>query len=632
MKVNYLLFGSALALLAGVTFTSCSSDDVAEGPVNPTFDGSTVKTQFAINVTAPSRTRMSDANTQNGSPMTYLGMNNVRLLTFATTPADGTALLSKLALSEPTDVNTSHSSHIYSDVNIPVTTNNFLFYSTRNNLGNDLATKAQTGSIVSDLLKPAFVASTTTNINFKSEEILSSTNTINAETTAFAQYLNNVKEAKTDANKYWKDCTDPTLAAAYNKFISIHNNQRAGSATAVKLQMQALYTVAKGIPLGNIGYDVAQALCKAILNNDGADTEVKFTESSGVLSYPTDASYKHISNFPCEQGLPEGAALLRWTGSTFEYVTDQVLGSGDNKVSASKITFPLPITYFDNTPVKANVAEISSWQATTGNWDAETTWSGWTDAVAATTRSIALKNNINYAVAGLKTLVKCEYAALEDNKSAIVAGTSNQSINVPTGGFAVTGIIIGGQPNEVNWQFVNTSADTRAYSVYDKETNGAKANTAANYSSCTPIYTLVFDNWTSKAEQEKVYFALELQNGDVEFYGQEGVIAAGQKFYLIGVLNPAAPAAGSEINWPTYPESYTGAVNTLPKSYEGRYPVKAGVNRVFVQDYTTTAQVNIKSLKNAYVTIPDLRATDLQLGLSVDLTWQNGLTFDVGID
>lgn len=628
MKVNYLLFGSALALLAGVTFTSCSSDDVAEGGANPSFDGSTVKTQFAINVATPNGgTRMSDVNTQNNS--NYLGMANVRLVSLYSVPDDDEAVVSKFALSAPTSVGTSNSSHVYSDVNIRVGTNNFLFYSTRANLGSTIAEKAATGAIVSDFFSNSNLAiSNTSGIKFQSEKILSTTNTINAETTAFAQYLNKVRDTETSAHKKWADATNLSLASAYTKFTTDYTNkQRGGSANAVKLQMQKLYDIANGIASDDPDKDVADALIASILNSTGLDTEVKFTVASNKLDYPTDDSYKHISNFPCEQGLPEGAALLEWTGSTFNYVETQVLGSGDNKVSASKITFPLPITYFDNTPVMANVAEISSWETNTANWDANDTWEGWTDEVKSTTRSIALKNNINYAVASLKTLVKCESAALEDNKSKVVAGTSNQSINVPTGGFAVTGIIIGGQPNEVNWQFVNTSADTRAYSVYDKETNDAKANTASDYSACKPIYTLVFDNWSTNSSQEKVYFALELQNGDTEFYGQEGVIAAGQKFYLIGVLDPQSKT----ITWPTYLDSYLGASGTLPKSYENRYPVKANVNRVFVQDYTTTAQVNIKSLKNAYVTIPDLRATNLKLGLSVDLTWQSGLTFDVNI-
>lgn len=54
--------------------------------------------------------------------------------------------------------------------------------------------------------------------------------------------------------------------------------------------------------------------------------------------------------------------------------------------------------------------------------------------------------------------------------------------------------------------------------------------------------------------------------------------------------------------------------------------------KVFEQDHTTTANVEITSLKNAYNTIPDLRSPRLELGLSVDLTWQQGLTDDVVIE
>ena len=86
---------------------------------------------------------------------------------------------------------------------------------------------------------------------------------------------------------------------------------------------------------------------------------------------------------------------------------------------------------------------------------------------------------------------------------------------------------------------------------------------------------------------------------------------------------------------PKWPE-YGAGEGKLPTSYEGRYPAMAGtagrtINRVFVQDYTTTANFTIKDLKKAYVTIPDLRASQLQLGLSVDLSWQSGLTFDVAL-
>ncbi len=44
----------------------------------------------------------------------------------------------------------------------------------------------------------------------------------------------------------------------------------------------------------------------------------------------------------------------------------------------------------------------------------------------------------------------------------------------------------------------------------------------------------------------------------------------------------------------------------------------------------TTANFVIgeNSLKSAYVTVPDLRSTQISLGLSVNLEWQTGLVFD----
>ena len=636
-RINNYVLNGAIALLSTAGLVACSSDDVTEAPVNPTYDGNSVKTQFAINIATPSngKTRMSAENTQNDN--NYLGMTNVRLLTLAVAPADSQALLSALVLAEPSTVTTSNSSHIYSDVNIPLTTSNFLFYSTRKDLGSD---KANKGAIVSALFDNTnLTVANTTDISFSSEPILNN-NTITVEQNTFASYLNAVIATQDSSGNKWSGISDDnsTLKKAYNNFIKTYTYaQRAGSAEAVRLQMQALYNIAKPIADNPSATDkaLAQKLCENILNSSTTTVanSIEFTyNANGTLAYASSVD-KKISNFPCEQGLPEGAALLTWGGSSFEYNTDPEIGSGSNKINISKITYPLPIVYFDNTPAKVNTAEISTWQTTTNGWDKETTWTGWTDAVSPTTRSIALKNNINYGVAGLKTVVKCNAAALEDNRKANIPTLENQAINVPVGGFKVTGILIGGQPNTVNWQFIDANPNpSRDYVVYDNVTNGVKANASASAYSSEAIYTLVFDNWTSESNQEKVTFALELENGDVEFYGQEGVIAAGQKFYLIGQLDPAHPATGSSITWPQYIDNYSGASGTLPKSYENRYPVKANTSRVFVQDFTTIAQVNIKSLKNAYVTIPDLRATKLQLGLSVDLTWQSGLTFDVSID
>ena len=72
----------AAALVATAGLTACSSsDDVTDAPVNPTYDGKSVKTQFAINIATPGskiQTRMTSDNTQmSGSK--FLGMQNIYL-------------------------------------------------------------------------------------------------------------------------------------------------------------------------------------------------------------------------------------------------------------------------------------------------------------------------------------------------------------------------------------------------------------------------------------------------------------------------------------------------------------------------------------------------------------------------
>jgi hypothetical protein len=51
--------------------------------------------------------------------------------------------------------------------------------------------------------------------------------------------------------------------------------------------------------------------------------------------------------------------------------------------------------------------------------------------------------------------------------------------------------------------------------------------------------------------------------------------------------------------------------------------------RVFMQDYMTdvTFVLTENSLKYALVAVPDLRSTQISLGLSVDLHWSEGLKF-----
>ena len=44
---------------------------------------------------------------------------------------------------------------------------------------------------------------------------------------------------------------------------------------------------------------------------------------------------------------------------------------------------------------------------------------------------------------------------------------------------------------------------------------------------------------------------------------------------------------------------------------------------------TVEFQINKTSLQHAFVTVPDLRATNISLGMAVDMKWTPGLNFNV---
>lgn len=93
-KLQNIAFAGAIAL-AGTALTACSSDSdvVADNtPVNPTYDGQSVKTKFAINIAAPGKTRMGEDATQSQTSPVFLGMNGIVLFPGTAAGADGQAL------------------------------------------------------------------------------------------------------------------------------------------------------------------------------------------------------------------------------------------------------------------------------------------------------------------------------------------------------------------------------------------------------------------------------------------------------------------------------------------------------------------------------------------------------------
>lgn len=217
---------------------------------------------------------------------------------------------------------------------------------------------------------------------------------------------------------------------------------------------------------------------------------------------------------------------------------------------------------------------------------------------------MVLKEPVQYGVACLESKIKCATASLKDNANKILGSTTaDNTLTVPTDGITVTGILIGGQPQGVEWNFEPASDAKFDHTIYDRDMN---YKIAAKTSDSDPNYTLVLDNKNSSTadpKQSMVYVTVELENNMGDFYGAEGLIPKGSRFYLVGLLDPNATTA-------TKPSGET-------------------IDRVFVKDHTTVANFKITNLKKAYNHIPDMRTSKINVGLAVDLTWQKGITFDV---
>lgn len=599
---NKYAYMGAIALVGAVGFTACSSEDDLTAQQNPTFDGESVKTQFAINIPYGGRgTRMSETATQ-GDNSTFNGMQSIYLIPLTDAGSDGSTFTSIIPLPAFTVFDGGSSNYkLYNDVNIPVGTTDFLFYGIGgNSIPSDASGKFANGILNSTLPTTASAGDVTFNL----EKILTG-DEFTTPQTKLLEVLNNVAKANIEEGaKKWSDQLAGTdLGDLYASYITL----KGGSANSIKLTMEELYNAVNGLATATTESDeknIAKAIQGAIddyftVNGDGDATPYtlnwNISEPSNIASYPT------ILN------VPEGAAQVDWNDGTssFEYVTYATVGALDKTLNVYNLCYPASLAYFVNTPLKATTEKNVTWPSTASAWASET-WNGWTDAVAASTQTVALENNIQYGVANLNTTVTCKTPTLEDNASVVASGkySANQRIVVPSGGFPVTGLLVGGQPDLASWD-MTPAADNFNMTVYDNSLTGivAKSGSVSNKN-----YTLLLDN-TVADNHKIVNIALELTNNSgTDFYGVDGKIAKGAKFYLVAQLNP------------------TGTGVTQPD------PDKPQLTDVFIKDYVTTANLTITSLKNAYVTIPDLRSSELVLGLSVDLTWQKGLTFDVTID
>lgn len=427
--------------------------------------------------------------------------------------------------------------------------------------------KAVNGSIVETF--PADMAPKDT--RFSLEPIATG---IHPTASALAAYMTDIANAKGNGVS-WKDAPNATLSIMYLNFIHRMETEGdgdvlPGSASNVKAFTQALKTQLNQLSL---------------TGDDDAIREAIITE--------TDKYNEEWDGFPANIGLPDGAAVIRWTGTAFQpQITTTTLADING---IDRFAYPAEIYYYCNSRI---------YTSTTGKHEDSYTNRAWSEVlsdyeypngtVSSNTTAIAIKDPMQYGVAHAQIILKkTDNATLTDAK-----GTS---VTVGATSFPLTGIIIGGQL-PVGFDFAPTStypvySEADMKFVYDSQvkTNGASNNEyfylSSSNDAAQATNTLVLQSYDHK----KVPVVLEFLNGsNTDFIGLEGIVYRNTRFYLAGELDP---------------EDF----KTDPRS-----DIR---DRVFTQDYTTKLNMKVTGLGKAYNVVPNLLSPRLELGIQLVPKW-----------
>ena len=377
-----------------------------------------------------------------------------------------------------------------------------------------------------------------------------------AEATAMATYLTEIANASNHV--------DWTGSSLYTSFIS-KGNYIAGSSANLK------------------------ALVKQLRDDLGENPPIEKKKVKDAIGNDANIDSRlYISNpYPAVIGIPDGAAAMTWDDINKQFVAVTSFNSGTPLSDHTRFVYPPELYYFIDSPIKTATTSLkteysdATWSNVLENYTSD-------DAtVSSTTRSVAVKKALDYAVGCLEVYIMANAAKLVDN--------ADVDVDVSTHNFTLTGIILGGQYKQ-DYQFTPIQAQTPSNTdekiIYDKDVpTGIQLTTSWTE---TPVYTLAFQSKNEKP----VDIVLEFKNKGDAFTGEGGIVHKDTKFYLVGQI------------WPE-PE----------KASQGDY-----FTRVFTKDYRTIVKLNIQSLKHAYNVIPDLKTATYSIKVdNVAITpWSDG--------
>ena len=608
LRLKYRPYVSAIALTGAVSFSACSSGD--EIVNNPNFNpaDNTVKTEFAISLpnNVVGATRQTGSIVQLSEDLGgFRGMDDIKLLPFNISSVSGSSVkygsIISLDKIETGGLGAKNNTKVYSNTTIPVGTTHFLFYgkaieTVQNNFINGALN-------VAGLTENDFT--TVNGISFSPKQIVSSETAYagSEKGQSLVILLNTVAEAKDASGNKWSASTNTILNEAYTNLKRL----TSGSTICVQAALEDLYNMLENLPSGTSTADVdmATAVKSAITTGESGRTNVY---DAGTKTLTLNSFYTENGGYPSDVNLPDGAARIT-TNTEGKFVAAYEMNYGGlNVPHLTDYVYPANLQYFVSSGLRVS-EEIQSGKYPERTWtECLNLYGDRNGTVTSSTQSIAIQNSIEYGVGRLDLQVKLA----DDPSTATFYDSKGEAITIPTTGFKLTGVLIGNQ-KAVNWDFTQNET-AHSYTIYDKVMNTDIYAKDMNASGTN--YTLCLQT----KDDESVYVALEFSNeGGQEFKGADGVIPVGGKFYLTGELK----VSSSDTNYGT------GVSQT---------------KSVFKQDFKTTAVFTISKgsdnpggsdygngFGKATNGLPDLGTPQVELGLSVDLSWKPGLNITVDI-
>lgn len=274
------------------------------------------------------------------------------------------------------------------------------------------------------------------------------------------------------------------------------------------------------------------------------------------------------TSFPSDYGIPEGAIGFWWNGDAFVRLIN---GVNIALVDPATYCYPPSLWYYANSSIRTSNNENVKNQYVPANGAWNDILSHYNDGqtVSAVTQSVAINDQLEYGVGVMELRL--------DEPGPEVASQIRKC--------RLMGIIVGDQ-KDVDFSFVPMTGPSR--SIYDNVIDDIRIEDTG-----ATVRMLVLPT----ADHTPVRFILEFRNSTgMTLHCQQGDILPWCRFYLAGELNP---------------DAQTGVTQPSGKVFHS----------AFSRDYITRVSVSIGSLRNAYNTVPDLHAPQLEIGVVAEMKW-----------